>query len=90
MGLRKDNSGLAPVIWVIVLAGIAIAGLGTYQITQRPDITYNISDTGFSLAGLDVSWFMVLAIAGVVVFVIFMMFRKPAPKYPYYPPIRRS
>lgn len=80
--LTNDNMALAPVIWLIVLIGGAIAGLGVYQFTQRPDITYNISDTGFSFAGIDISWVAIIGIVGIVVFLLFFLFRKPPTKQP--------
>ena len=83
MGLRlcDNHNGIAPIIWAIVLIGGAIAALGVYQVTQKPDITYNISDTGFSLAGVDVSWLVILAIGVVVLFVfLWMARRKPQPQ----------
>jgi len=73
-----------------VLAAIAIAGIigvGTIAYSQ-PDVTYNISDTGFSLAGIDMSWIVVIGIAAII-FMIFLFIgkrdRKPQQQYmPYY------
>lgn len=74
---QKDTSGIGPALILVILAGSLIAGLGVYQLTQRPDITYNISDTGFSIAGLDISWVVIVGIGAVVVFVLFFIFRRP-------------
>lgn len=71
MDIRKNTSAIAP---LIILGVLAIVGIGStiaiYQLTQRPDITYNISDTGVSFAGIDVSWF---AIIGVVVLIAIVL-----------------
>lgn len=77
--VKYGNKAIAPIVWAVVLIGGLIAGIGVYQFTQRPDITYNITDTGFSLAGVDVSFF---AVIGVVVLIIFgiLVFRKPKNK----------
>lgn len=84
---RDTHAAIPLLVWVIVgIGAVAIAGLGVYQITQRPDIIYNISDTGFSLAGVDVSWLWVIAIVGgVVILIVFMGRRRPEPPR-YYPP----
>ena len=82
MGLIKrnmvlDESGIAPIIWGIVLLGSLIAGLGVYQITQRPDVTYNIQDTGFSLAGIGIdSTTLIIILGGVVLLFLWLGMRK--------------
>lgn len=79
--LTNDNFAIAPIVWIVVLIGGAIAGLGVYNVTQRPDITYNITDTGFSIAGVDVSWFVIIGLVGIVIIVFLFMFRrKPQPQ----------
>lgn len=90
--ITRNTDGLAPLFWaIIILGGLAITGVAVYQITARPDITYNISETGFSLAGVDVSWFAIIGL-GLLIFIVFIWLgrRKPAeppspPRY-YYPP----
>lgn len=74
--LKNNESGIAFIVWAIVLIAGAVASLGVYQITQRPDITYNITDTGFSFAGIDMSWLVIIAIAVVLLFLFMFMFRK--------------
>lgn len=74
--MQNDNVGIAPIVWAILIAGTLIAGIGVYQVTQRPDITYNITDTGFSLAGVDVSFFAVIGIVILIIFGIMLYFRK--------------
>lgn len=72
-----DNTGIAPLIWLGIIAGATIIGsIGVYEFTQRPDITYNIADTGFSLAGIGLDSTTMLIIVGVVVFALFMFMRK--------------
>ena len=80
--LRDDMEAVAPIIWAIVLIGSAIAGLGVYQVTQRPDITevYNISETGFAIAGVDVSWFLVIGIVAIVIVLILVFARRKQPQ----------
>ena len=66
--ITNDNNGIA---WFIALGIIAVIGAvgvaSSYFIFQQPDITYNISDTGFSLAGLDIDFtWVILIIVGIV------------------------
>lgn len=74
--MQNDISAIAPIIWLIVIAGSVVAGLGVYNITQRPDITYNITDTGFSFAGMDVSWIFIIGLFAIVIFAVLFLFRK--------------
>lgn len=61
---------------ITALVGSAVV-VGVYNATQTPDITYNISDTGFSLAGLGIDSTTLLMIgAGVVVLFLFLGMRK--------------
>lgn len=81
--MANDNSGIAPfiaiIITMLVIGGIGVTALGVYEFTQRPDITYNISDTGFSLAGLDLGNSIYIIMGIIVVFVIiFFIMRKPS------------
>lgn len=82
MGLRKlqkDTIGAIPVIaWVFVAVVTAIGGyIAVENLTQQPDITYNISDTGFSIAGVDVSWLWIIVIvAGIVIVLLFLATRR--------------
>jgi len=84
MGLSKKNfksdcNGAIPVIaWVFVAVVTAIGGyIAVENLTQQPDITYNISDTGFSIAGVDVSWLWIIVIvAGIVIVILFLATRR--------------
>lgn len=66
---RWNDEGIAPIIaGVILIIGAAIAAgvvIAAYQLTVKPDIVYNITDTGFSLAGVDTG--VIYAIAGAAV-----------------------
>ena len=69
--MRYDDEGIAPIIAaVILIAAVAIGAgvvIGAYQLTQKPDVTYNITDTGFSLAGVDAtSIYAIAAVIGVL------------------------
>jgi nitric oxide reductase large subunit len=76
--LFSDQTGLAPfiagVIILLVVGAIGVSAIAVWQITQRPDITYNITDTGFSLAGLDMGsiWPIVAIAGGLIVLWLFM------------------
>lgn len=84
--LKDDKIAVAPIIWAIVLIGSAIAGLGVYQVTQRPDVTYNISDTGFSFAGVDISWLLIIGVGAIALFVfLWIAKRKPQSRQPQLP-----
>lgn len=80
--MLNDQKGIAPliagIIVLVVASAIGISALAVWNITQRPDITYNITDTGFSLAGVDASSIYVIAgIIGVLAFLYFW-FKKPS------------
>ena len=67
----KDCSGIAPIIWAIVLIGGTVVGIAGYKVlVERPDITYNITDAGISIAGLDIGNDMLIIITIGVVFLI--------------------
>ena len=78
-----DESG---VVWLIpllivmgVVGGIAVTGYAVYRLTQEPDVTYNITDTGFSLAGVDLdSLWIIVAVIGALI-VLYMLFKKKTP-----------
>jgi LPXTG-motif cell wall-anchored protein len=78
--LLKNEQGIAPiiagVIILLVIGAIAVSALAVYNITQRPDIVYNIINPGFSLAGVgtDTIWIIVGGIA--VIIVLWLLFRK--------------
>lgn len=78
----KDQTGLAPiiagVILLVVMAGIGITALAVYNITQRPDIVYNITNPGFSLAGMgtDTVWIVVGVIGALIVLWLLLRPRK--------------
>lgn len=81
MGMRKLNQDINGfVVTGTFLIGALLVGLvgtaaivGVYNATQKPDITYNITDTGFSLAGIGLdSTTLAIIIIGVIV-VFFML-----------------
>jgi LPXTG-motif cell wall-anchored protein len=87
MDIRKNKSAIAPLIIVGVLAIIGVTStIAVYQLTQRPDITYNISDTGVSFAGIDVSWFAIIGIVVLIAIFLVWSFRKRKPVPPTQPP----
>jgi hypothetical protein len=82
---KNDNRAVVPLlIWVIVaIGGIVVAGVGVYQVTSPGTTIYNITDTGFSIAGADVSWlWMIAIIAGFLIFLIWLGRRKPQQQQP--------
>lgn len=76
----KDQSGLAPiiagVILLIVMAGIGITALAVYNITQRPDIIYNITNPGFSLAGIGTDTLWIIVGGAIAILVLWLLLRK--------------
>lgn len=86
MNKRKWNKdamaflGIPLVIWVLGIGGL-ITGIAVWNITQRPDVTYNISDTGFSIAGVDVSWFAIIGVIALFI-IIFIWWGRKKPSKP--------
>lgn len=84
MGMRnlsRDTNGIvftlgSILLTAIVLGGIAITAVGVYQLTQKPNITYNITDTGFSLAGLSTDSLTIIAIIIIIVIILIVSFRR--------------
>jgi hypothetical protein len=79
--MLRDQEGIAPliagVIILLVVGAIGVSAIAVWQITQRPDITYNITDTGFSLAGLELdSMYIWIAIGGALLVLWLLMRRK--------------
>jgi hypothetical protein len=80
--LLKDQEGIGPliagIILLVVAAGIGITALAVYNITQRPDIIYNITNPGFSLAGLEMDsiWIGVAVIGALILLYLFMKKKK--------------
>lgn len=75
--LTKDNNAVIPLIAWFIIGAVALTG--TVLVLQPPDITYEISDTGFSIAGVDISFFAIIIVVIIVVFVIiWAVRRKPA------------
>lgn len=74
--ITNNCDGIGPLVLLLVIGGLAIAGVSAYQIFSRPDITYNISETGLSFAGGSASWIIIAAVGFVVVFIFFMLFRR--------------
>lgn len=74
--LAYDSNAIAPIFiavgLILTLAVSSAIIIGVYQLTQKPDVTYNITDTGFSLAGLNLDSTMLMLIAGVVGVIILM------------------
>lgn len=69
---KSDINAITPfvalMVSALIIGGIGIAAIGVYQLTQRPDITYNITDTGFSLAGLEIDSLWIIVIGAVIFF----------------------
>lgn len=90
--LRTDEKGVIPLAafipWYVWAAFGGAAILGTYLLLRQPDVTYNISDTGFSLAGIDISWIIILAVVALGLFLL-LAFRKPSQPQPNQPIILR-
>lgn len=82
--LRNDLSGVIPVIaWIAVLV---IGGIGTYiaveNLTQQPNITYNVSESPFSFFGNQVDWIWIILIAVFVIFVLIWGFTRKKTRNP--------
>lgn len=74
--LKNNTSGVAPIVWVVAL-GITLLGVGViYNATRQPDIVYNISDPIFSIAGVDMSGLVIIAIVIVALIVLMLAFRR--------------
>lgn len=69
--LQNDISGVAWFISLGILAVIGAIGVSaSYFIFQRPDVTYNIQDVGFSIAGVQISSIWIILIVLVVIVLI--------------------
>lgn len=79
--MYHDKNAIAPVIAAaILIIGCAIAGgvlIAAYQLTQKPDIIYNITETGFALAGIDASALYLIAGVITVLGILWFISRKP-------------
>ena len=77
---RWNNEGIAPILGaVILIVGAAIAAgvvIAAYQLTVKPDVVYNITDTGFSLAGVDTGVIYAIAGAGILIGLLWFASRK--------------
>lgn len=71
LNIKNNNYGIAPIIYVIVLGIIAVAGVGTYSYFAQPDITYNIAEGGlFNIAGVEIDSLQLIAVVvGVILFI---------------------
>ncbi len=71
MGLNKrkwDENAIAPlIIAMLLLAGITTSAVIGAVYFAQPDITYNISDTGFSIAGFEIDSLTVVIVIIVIV-----------------------
>ena len=98
MGIIKNNNGITPFVGLIILlivsGGIGVTALGVYELTQRPDITYNVTESPFSFFGNQIDWIWIILIGVGIVFLLIWGFartRKAKPEVrPYYPPYRRE
>lgn len=82
MGINKRllndlSSGVPLIAWIAVLV---IGGIGTYiaveNLTQQPNITYNVSESPFSFFGNQVDWIWIILIGVVVVFFLIWGFSR--------------
>lgn len=81
INIRKNKNAIAPLIIVGVLAIIGVSAFtGTYLFFQKPDIVYNITETGFAIFGMDVSWFLVITIIGFIAIIVVWFFLKSKTK----------
>lgn len=77
----KDTKAIAPIIWAIVLIGGAVVGLAGYKtLLEKPDITYNISDSGFTLAGVEIGNDVIIIIIIAIVIVGFILWSRKKPE----------
>lgn len=69
--LNNNESGLAPIIYVMVIGLIAVAGVGTYAYFTQPDVTYNVAEGGiFNIAGVEIDSLQLIAVViGVILFI---------------------
>lgn len=82
MGLKNDNNGVIPIIaWIAIFV---VGAVGSYiaieNITQQPDVTYNIIESPFTFLGSTVDWIWIILIGVGVVFVLLWIFGKSKQK----------
>ena len=76
--MAKDCRAVAPIIWAIVLIGGTVVGIAGYKLlVERPDITYNISESGLTFAGIEIgNDVVIMLIVGVVIVGMWLWGRK--------------
>ena len=82
MGLRNDNYGvIPPIAWIAIFV---VGAIGSYiaieNITQQPDITYNVTESPFSFFGSSVNWIWIIIIGVIIVFALLWIFGKSKQK----------
>ena len=86
MGLSNNKNGIAPIFAVFALVAI-ITGVGATfiavdQLTERPDITYNVIESPFSFFGNQIDWIWIILIGVVIVFLLIWAFARSRRKEP--------
>jgi len=78
MGIRqltKDENGITLIagigLAILLLSGAGLVALGVNALVGgEADTTYNITDTGFSLAGLEIDSFYLVALAVIIILAV--------------------
>lgn len=75
--IQQNNNGVAPLVIAGILGVIALIGVaGTVAYFAQPDITYNMSEGLFSIAGFELGGLEVIAIVVSIVFIIALLFKR--------------
>ena len=78
--LYENENAIAPAIaLVLTILAVAIGAgvvIAAYQLTQKPDVTYNITDAGVALAGIDTNVIYIIGAIVLVMGFIWLMGRK--------------
>lgn len=83
MGLSKyqmwtDDTGITPgIAALIILVAGSIISVGAVAYFSQPNITYNVSDTGFSFAGIGSDTITLIVAVIVVLALIWLLMRRP-------------
>jgi len=76
MGMSKKINAIAPLITVGILLITGVTLFTTaYLVFEKPDITYNITETGFAIFGAEINWFII--IGGIALLVILFIWLRP-------------